>query len=185
MKRILLDADGCIAAWLDSACNLLGVDLNNSVLRNRLKSQRLEHIVGKAAMWSEIHKAGYLFWTNLNPYPWTKSFYTGLQQAVNNNVYICTAPSSDPQSAAGKMYWCKKHLRCEHKQIVITQSKWLLASPDSFLIDDDIRKVEAFRNAGGHAFLFPNALRIIDGDVPYGTMLLELTEQINKWLKLS
>lgn len=183
MKRILLDGDGCIIDWMDSACRILGVDLEDSVIRNRLKTEKLENLVGKAAMWGAIQKEGYSFWANLKPFEWTNVFYTGLKQLVNDQVYICTAPSSDPQSAAGKMYWCKKHLRCEHKQIVITQSKWLLASPDSFLIDDDERKVRSFREAGGHAFLFPNALRIMDGDVPYGTMLLELTKQIQDWLK--
>lgn len=184
MKRIICDVDSVLADWMESACKLLGVDLEDSVIRNRLKSEKLEDLVGKGAMWSQIQKAGYGFWANLKPYDWTRTFYTGLQQSVDGHVYICTAPSSDPQSAAGKMYWCRKHLRCEHKQIVITQSKWLLASPDSFLIDDDERKVKSFREAGGYAFLFPNPLRIMDGDVPYGTMLLELTKQIQDWLKV-
>lgn len=184
MKRIFLDLDGVCCRFEESACRLLGLDLEDEVIRNRLKTEKIDQLVGKAAMWSAIQKEGYSFWANLKPFEWTNVFYTGLKQLVNDQVYICTAPSSDPQSAAGKMYWCKKHLRCEHKQIVITQSKWLLASPDSFLVDDDIRKVEAFRNAGGHAFLFPNALSIIDGDVPYGTMLLDLSKQIQDWLKV-
>lgn len=184
MKRIAVDLDGVLCRFEEAACNLLGIDLEDSVIRNRLKTEKIDQLVGKAAMWAAINREGYNFWANLRPYDWTRTFYTGLQQSVDGHVYICTAPPSDPQGSAGKVYWTRKHLKLDSKNLVITPSKWLLASPEAFLIDDDERKVKSFREAGGHAFLFPNALRIMDGDVPYGTMLLELTKQIQDWLKV-
>lgn len=180
--NILCDLDSVLSNWLQSACNLMGVDLDNPNNVARLKTERLEALVGKGAMWSAISKQGQSFWEGLQPLPWCETLFRGLQQKVGDeHVFILTAPSSDAASAAGKIKWCKKHLKIPTERIVITPSKWLLARKDSFLLDDTPKQVNRFRENGGGAFLWPNQLDILDGTLSYGKVLLDFSKEFDSW----
>lgn len=180
--NIVLDVDGVLSNWLSSAAHLMGVDLTDPEIRTKLKTGRLEDLVGKAAMWSEIGKAGASFWENLAPLPWCQTLFVGLQQKVGGeHVFILTAPSHDSVSASSKIKWCRKHLKISPERIIITPSKWMCARKDTFLIDDTAKQVNRFKENGGGAYLWPNPLCIEDGEPSYGTALLEMCKEFDSW----
>lgn len=69
------------------------------------------------------------------------------------NVRICTSPTYETTSAAGKLAWIRRNLPTYERRYVLTPDKWLLAAPDRVLIDDCDTEVELFREHGGHAIL--------------------------------
>ena len=73
------------------------------------------------------------------------------------NVFLLTAPINDPECGSGKMelirdifpeFW-------NDRRYIIAPPKYVCAQPGSLLIDDSDRNVDAFREAGGIAVLFP------------------------------
>jgi hypothetical protein len=72
------------------------------------------------------------------------------------NVFFLTSPTRDPDSLAGKLEWIHKHCpKWMHRQFLMGPAKHLCARPDTLLVDDADKNVEAFRAAGGHTILVP------------------------------
>lgn len=69
-------------------------------------------------------------------------------------IYLLTTPMPNLESASGKMIWVHDHLPSYLKHTIITQApKYLLARPDTLLIDDKNENIDDFREAGGKAHL--------------------------------
>ena len=109
--------------------------------------------VKKSVFWPKVTKAGMEFWSEMNPLPWFDDLFRVFE---NEDVFICTSPSSHWTSLAGKDVWMKKYLpKYMHRKFVITPHKYLLANPNSVLVDDSEKKILPFASEGGHTILFP------------------------------
>lgn len=72
------------------------------------------------------------------------------------DVFFCTKPSRNPQSAAGKLEWIRRNAPPQmQQQYHLTAHKYDLARPTRLLIDDSQDNVDEFRAAGGRAILWP------------------------------
>lgn len=73
-----------------------------------------------------------------------------------SQIYLLTTPMPNVESATGKWSWIKEYLPEFYKRTIITQvPKYLLARPDTLLVDDKNENVDGFREAGGKALLVP------------------------------
>ena len=105
----------------------------------------------RVAMWQAIHACDAGFWKGLDLYPWAMELYQRCSAVAP--VVLLTSPSKDPSSYAGKAAWVQRHFPdAEH---LIGSCKHRVAHPGAVLIDDSPKNCAAFREAGGHAILFP------------------------------
>lgn len=73
-----------------------------------------------------------------------------------NNVFLCTSATEDPESLAGKLVWIHHELPSWlHCQYVITSCKYLCANPTTLLLDDNDANCKSFSEHGGNALLIP------------------------------
>jgi len=130
---VFLDLDGVCVDFITAAC--------------------AAHGTSREAFWAPITAGGAAFWHDLEPYPW----FDDLLDAVSGaEVYVCSSPSRDPGSLAGKVAWMYDHFpKHMHRQFVLTSHKHLLAKPGRFLVDDAEHNAEAWARAGGTPILFP------------------------------
>ena len=83
-------------------------------------------------------------------------------------------------NTSGKIKWIKKNLEnLNHEDYfghyMVTPRKEFAASPETLLIDDDLKKVSDFRLAGGKAILFP---RYWNPNYKYENKAFEYTENL-------
>ena len=179
--RILLDLDGICAYWEKSAAHTCGLDYEDKEIRDALKNgKRLEKFVGgDSKMWPMIDKEGEDWWTNLEKLPWTDKLIDLLKQE-SDDFCILTSPNRNPICASGKIKWMQQYFGETFKDFLIGANKHLCATPDSLLIDDTEKKVNKFREYGGHAFLWPHPLKIIDGDIKIEDVIQDLKDYIKE-----
>lgn len=73
-----------------------------------------------------------------------------------DNIILLTSPTRDPDCCAGKMEWIYAHLpKWLHRQFLMGPTKEFCARPDTLLIDDADKNVNAFTAAGGVGLLVP------------------------------
>lgn len=73
-----------------------------------------------------------------------------------DNVFIASSPTKDPDCLAGKLEWIHNNLPTFlHRQYFITPRKIQLAHPRALLIDDSDSNVAGFRDRGGSAITVP------------------------------
>lgn len=179
---ILLDMDGVISDWLGAACKLCDIDLDDTEIREGLKKKNgfLEDFVNEKKLWSNIEKEGVAYWENLELFPWAKKLYNKLEE-LGDEFAILSSPGKFTEIASqacdGKVLWLDKHFG-NKENYIFTYSKYLCASENSILVDDSQHKIDPFIAAGGHGFLWPNPLSLIDGDVDVDDTIEELVEYI-------
>ena len=160
---IYIDLDGVTASWKKSLLRVVGVDYEDEETRTYLKKNngKIDGMADVDLMWKEIKKEGTKFWAELDLFPWSKELWDKMNKK-SNNVYFLTTPSEEPESCAGKHEWIKKHF--DTRKFVIAPEKQVCANSNAILIDDFPENIEAFEEAGGHGFLWPNDLAIEDGE---------------------
>jgi 5'(3')-deoxyribonucleotidase len=104
--------------------------------------------------WSRVRDAGAGFWYDLEPLPWA-DLLLGSLRTLDVPVLILTSPAWISDSAAGKVRWMQRAWGRKFDDYVITRHKKYLARPGALLVDDSARNVQAFRDAGAKAVLFP------------------------------
>lgn len=73
-----------------------------------------------------------------------------------DNVFIASSPTKDPDCLAGKLEWIHNNLpKFLHRQYFITPRKVQLAHPGALLIDDSDSNVLGWRERGGSAIIVP------------------------------
>lgn len=182
--KVWLDMDGVIANWLKGALDLCDVNLNDKAIRKKIKTEAniLEDsdIVDKDTLWANIRKEGIDFWQNLELFPWSKKLYQALED-VADEFSILSSPGSFPdvasQACAGKTLWLEKHFN-NKRDYFFGYNKHRCADEQSILIDDGQHKIDQFIEAGGHGFLWPNSLSLIDEDVDIDNIINELIQYI-------
>lgn len=92
------------------------------------------------------------------------SFWAGLPVELEGDMlvemlsrYETMVVTHAPSLAArtGKYQWLLSAHPHLAERLVCLREKWLLASPRHVLVDDNEENVRLFREAGGHAFLWP------------------------------
>lgn len=100
---------------------------------------------------------------------------TSAQYVGRENVFLATSVTKDPDCLAGKLEWIVNYLpNWIHRQYFMTPRKWLLAQPETLLIDDCEQNIEKFVAGGGNGIVFPqpwntkwgtDATKHIDGEL--------------------
>jgi hypothetical protein len=95
------------------------------------------------------------WWLNLEPYPWATYLVNSLKEF--SDVVYCTSPSLDSDCTRQKIDWLRKHgfMSEDKNDYSLGPFKHLLAKSGAILIDDSETNVNAYRDSGGVAWLFP------------------------------
>ena len=79
-------------------------------------------------------------------------------------VHFLSSPTLSPDSLAGKLGWIQRFAPSwMQRQFLIGPSKHLCANPETLLIDDSDKNVDAFRKYGGRAVLMPRPWNSLHG----------------------
>lgn len=152
INRIFLDLDGVVRDWCSGIfklfdCEPILVDTWDRITKYVCK----ECGISTTYFW-EIQTYG--FWESLKPYTYINRV---LSLFPVEKVCILTSPTLT--GAGGSQAWIRKNLPhlFNNKQYLIGPAKHFCANPNSLLIDDSDTNVNIFREAGGHAILFPQS----------------------------
>lgn len=177
ITRILLDLDDVLNYCTMAALKYVGCPVEATDLHlfkpewgwsivhaaNKLHPNRT---FTEASFWQSIGKD---FWANApksNECDWLIRECT--RRVGASNVCILTAPTLDPQCAAGKMEWIRRNLPEElQRQFLIGPQKHFCARWSSLLIDDSDNNVGKFRANGGRAILVPRPWNSLNGYDPH------------------
>jgi len=159
IDRILLDLDGCLVDFLGGACKLHNKtyeghphDPDNQVAQTAWNIEPIFQM-SAPALWEPM---GRDFWLNLEPLPWCHEIISILNKKFGeDNICLLTSPIRTAGCIDGKMDWIRKHIPQFRRQFLVGPAKQFAASPRHCLVDDHTKNIESFKDAGGHAFLFP------------------------------
>ncbi len=177
--RIMLDIDGVVAYWEKAAAETCGVDYKDQKIRDAIKNgKRLEtYVGGDDKMWPIIDKEGEKWWEDLERLSWADDLINLLKKETKDLAFL-SSPSKNPICYSGKIKWVLKHYPKMSRNIFLGCKKHLIANSNIFLVDDTEKKCKKFREYGGHAFLWPCPLSLIDGDVDIEDIFKELKDSI-------
>lgn len=151
---IYLDMDGVVSDAHDAFLRAMGrEDLIKDYPAGEFNVDKVAG-VSASTMWRKVAAQGRELWSRMKKLPWAHALYEGLKKI--GDVVFLTAPSQDPECAAGKVEWLQRFAkRKDFTDYVITARKELLAGPGRVLVDDRPSNCDEFRKAGGAAVLFP------------------------------
>lgn len=156
--RFILDMDGVLADFIESALRELNTVYNKNVsvkeyARDFGKWEICDYYgIPEEDFWYIVNNTPD-FWLNIKPYPWTKSLYNKLSKL--GEVTVVSSPSASPTSVLQKLLWLKKHLDISPGNCFIGGRKYLMAG-NGILIDDYHVNIDKFERAGGHGILVPS-----------------------------
>lgn len=165
--RCFVDMDGVLVDFVGGALQRVGREFPDWPPGEFNMSK----VLGMAShrFWERLNGAD--FWSGLSPTPECHPLMAHLESTFGSwDICILSSPTRDPQCLAGKVMWLEKHLPDYRRRFLLGPEKRFCAGPDNLLIDDADHKVDAFRNAGGCAILFPrpwNRLHAIDDPLDY------------------
>jgi 5'(3')-deoxyribonucleotidase len=158
ITRILLDMDGVIANFFAASLaahsaavvKKYGIkfqfEIDATFPRGDWDIPKLLGITAKD-FWDPIDN--YDFWINVPAFDGARAFVEELQTVAP--VTICTSASWSSDCAKAKIEWIENHIGRKIPAFVCHHGakKSLLANPEHLLIDDYIKNIHEFRNAGG------------------------------------
>lgn len=153
MKKIfLVDLDGVCVRWIEAACVALGIPVLTVWPKG---AKGFAEAVGltPAEVYGKLDPLGSKFWRDLEEFPWFWDLHKRL--AALGKVVFCTSPSCDSNATKGKVEWIQDRFGKFNRNYILTNLKYLCASPNAILIDDTVEQCKNFRNNGGEAILFP------------------------------
>lgn len=161
IERILLDLDDVLNQLTLWAMYLMGCDvdpMDNSQFPTEVgydvvAATNLLHprvVSGECDPWTVPE-----FWDSIKREHWATApkspecdwlLETCVKLVGEDEVFIVTSPTKDPDCLAGKLEWIQRELPdFMHRQYAITPRKGIGASPETLLIDDCLKNCEAFR----------------------------------------
>ena len=149
--QIFLDVDGVLVDFVAGAAKVVGFD--PAVVDHYDFYAAVGHT--SDSFWRKIDAAGADFWADLESFPWATELHNVCKAVAPTT--LLSAPSADPSSAHGKKLWINKEFGPCFKQYLLGVDKTACAAPNKVLIDDSEHNINAFREAGGKAILFPQA----------------------------
>lgn len=116
------------------------------------------------------------FWESLEPLPHCHEVVEILSNKFGEeNICLLTSPVRTDGCIDGKMSWIRRHLPQFRRRFLVGPAKQFCASPRHALVDDHAKNIEAFKDAGGHVFMFP---------APWNPRFSEdPVEAIKKWVE--
>lgn len=152
-----LDLDGVLVDFLAGACRLFNVDQEE--LFKRWPPGDFDCAIPIAgdptSFWERIMDDDG-FWDGLPEMSDAREILGIVEGKYGRgNIYLLTAPTSDPHSYCGKAEWVAEHLPEYHGRLHIGQHKHLCAGPGRMLVDDRDDNVDKFIRFGGWATLVP------------------------------
>lgn len=141
--NILLDMDGVLVDFEGGAARLFGTTLAELEERWQIGEWDICKVLELHPLefWERIEREQE-FWFKLEETAEARELYKMCKSF--GDVYFCSSPCLDPQSAAGKMKWLNHFLNCHCRNFILTPAKHLV---NGFLIDDC--------RANNPAFLWP------------------------------
>lgn len=151
---VFLDMDGVIANWTKQVAKVFSHDYDEMIANWQPGVyDTAEHLgISDGWMWKNID-AYETFWEEIEAYDYAHKLVKYLKK--NHEVHICSSPSRNKRSMAGKSEWLTKHNFGFGRNFFFTPQKHLLAAPGRVLIDDLDKNIDKFNANGGHGILFP------------------------------
>lgn len=150
VEVVYLDLDGVLANFCGGVARDAGVpeeSLDCWELWTKLNMTEIE-------FWDWLNSRPAQWWADLEPYPWAMDLYGFFLEL--GPVCFATSPSKSAASYAGKYQWLCDHFGAKAAgHSLMGHAKHWLAAPNRVLIDDADKNVDAFREYGGRAVLFP------------------------------
>ena len=181
MVKTFIDLDGVQANWEKKAIELM--ELNEEEVIPKLKAgQDIEDIVG-GDIWGKLDSTCDNFWTKLDLLPWA---YDLVDTALKYGEVAFLSSGGNNYKRAyevgeankGKGIWTSIHFQDYKIPLILARNKEFCASNDSILVDDRITNIKRFEQYGGHGFHWPNAYKILQGDLDSKVVLGELEDKI-------
>lgn len=159
--HVCLDMDGVLCDLNTALWSLFGrMEFNDNTTHPRVH----EHLgISFKEAWQKVVDAGYEFWADLAPYPWTFELIAFAKQFDSFSVVTTPIDIGDPAGrdigncVRGKTMWLRSHLGADFHDVVFTQNKALLSRPGVLLIDDMEHHTAAFLKGGGRQIIFPQS----------------------------
>ena len=153
LKRILLDMDGVLVNFVDAALTVHNI----KPIENWTPG--VEDVcdlvpMSKNDFWGKIDKTSHEFWANIPKYPWTDDLIKIVKKS-NIPFTIATKPSRNMFSASGKIECLRRLFGKKFNDFMIGGQKYLMANPETLLVDDWTPNMKPFIDAGGQFYLFP------------------------------
>lgn len=143
-----IDMDGVLVDFVEGVCKAKNVE--NPYATSTFREYGIEKVLGKD-MWEGLEED---FWANL---PKSQIADDIVKVCIDffgkDHCYIATSPTLNIGCASGKKAWIKKYYPDFYEKVIIIKEKYLLARPNTLLVDDSDAKVSDFRLAGGYAYL--------------------------------
>lgn len=163
---VFIDMDQVLADFNKAACEAFGVDIDklDSVRDGHCWDllQPLSALLGRKINEEEFWKTvsptpeeGEEFWTYIDPLPWVDQLI-GLVEDITDTWYVLSSPGHCHSAHSGKIKWLRKHFGSCFDRFILTREKYLLARPNTILIDDRVETVDNFRLCGGKGIVFPS-----------------------------
>lgn len=150
---VLVDADGVVADLHPELARIHSFKMEDWVPGCYDIEKSFPHIT-TTALWEHPAVKHPDFWADIPKTPWADELMDFLLTRVTReDICFLTMPVLDPNCAAGKMRWFKKHYP-KHKFLIGTSKKFC-AGPGKYLIDDSEKNVDEFNAHGGKGILFP------------------------------
>lgn len=153
-KRLLWDLDGVLADWTAGVAILFGRDVAD--LRSADDTGDLATALGlasKSAIWARINRAGQDWWANLPPYTDALDMWKRLKPS-DVEMGVLTTSGETTGCIEGKRAWIRRHLGSQTRWAIATSKHWC-ANAYTMLVDDRVRVLDPFVEAGGQGILMP------------------------------
>lgn len=161
---IFLDLDGVCCDFVShvlSYCGKTEQDLLDEMAKdpNIHPYDHFENVTGYKGtrFWRWMGVLGEEMWATIPAFPWFHYMYDSLKEF--SEVKFLTAAPLCHNAYSGKAKWIEKNLsRNAMSDLIIcnSKSKYLLAGPGRFLIDDTDKNIIKWREVGGKCYHFPS-----------------------------
>lgn len=143
--RILCDLDGVVTDLLEKWLGDYNRDFGDNLGVENIKTPEVSEWVKPEArqkIYDYINSDRYF--RDLNPIPGSIGTLKSLE-GDGHDVFIVTAPSNNPMSAADKISWVSENLGFDRKKVIVCNQKYVCEG-DVF-IDDTPKKIQAYRES--------------------------------------
>lgn len=168
LQQMLLDADGVFVDLHPELAKVHNFKMEDWKPGCYDIEESFPHISTKE-LWEHPSIKHPEFWADLPRTPWADELMEFiLSKFPKDQICFLTMPVLDPQCAAGKMKWFKRHY--PSFKFLIGTSKKFCAGPGKWLLDDSDKNVTEFNKHGGKGILFPrvwNNLHMIKNPMVY------------------
>jgi hypothetical protein len=181
---VYLDLDGVLYSWTGGVCKLFNINPTD-YLSIITQYGGLEDMLGKQEIDKRINEAGQGFWANLDPLPWANKLYHSLCDKVGkDNVYFCTSHGSYASAPNGKITAVMRDFGASPKKVILIKDKYLLAKPQTILIDDFSENLDKFDDINDESvigWLWPNEYEIKAGKVNADKEIDDIIAEVGKY----